>query len=850
MTRKASSLVRILSLGVLCIAVLSFAVAPAALVQQPRAGRLSLQAAATPHGLPVDFTKPVVYPAGGSEGASAVAVADLDGDGHLDLVMTSRCQTAKNCSHGEVSVLLGNGDGTFRAPVNYSSGGQYPTAVAVQDVNGDGYPDIVVSNDSENSDANHGGVSVLLANGDGTFQAAVSYSSGGSQATSVALGDVNGDGTLDLVVANGDGTVAILLGNGDGSFQDAITYSANGIGPVSVAVADLNGDGKLDLVVANCKTADGGGPCNGQNGTGEVSVLLGNGNGTFQSAVSYSSGGYKASSLAIADVNGDGKPDLVVANRCLTSCPGGFGIGGVSVLLGNGDGSFQSPVSYSSGAGDAISVAIADVNGDGHPDLVVANARGVGNRATGRVSILPGNGDGTFQRAILYDSAQLGTSSVAVADVNGDHRPDLIVTNQCANDCREAAVGILLNNLTVGATTEAESSLNPSLVGRSVQQHAKRASTTTTLTSDANPSLYGLPVTFTAQVTTTGPFPPTGRVTLLLNGFFLGRRSLNGGVATLTLALKETGSITAEYSGDDANASSTSSPLNQVVQGPFATTTTITASPNPSTYGQNVTVTATVTSNGPNPPSGSVHFKGVIWGNVGLSNGVATNSRSGIYPAGGSICAHYEGEDPWLPSWSNCIFERVIPADSTTTVVSSPNPSVFGQPVTITATVTSGVGSPLPGPVVFTAGGTILGVRPAENATLQTKLLPGGLATITAQFGGNDRFSGSSGSVAQTVNPVSTTTTLTSSKNPSPPGRTVTFTVNITRADGGWANSGTVTFMAGSTTLGTVTLDRAGIAKISTAALPVGSTVIQATYNGTATFGSSSAAITQTVSGS
>ena len=128
-----------------------------------------------------------------------------------------------------------------------------------------------------------------------------------------------------------------------------------------MAVADVNGDGKPDLLVTN--------ECSSGCTNGSVSVLLGNGDGTFQTAVSYGSGGEYALSVAVADVNGDGKPDMLVANDCASGCTNGL----VSVLLGNGDGTFQTAVSYSSGGVDAWAVAVGDMNGDGKPDLVVAN---------------------------------------------------------------------------------------------------------------------------------------------------------------------------------------------------------------------------------------------------------------------------------------------------------------------------------------------------------------------------------------------------------------------------------------------------------------------------------------------
>jgi hypothetical protein len=245
------------------------------------------------------------------------------------------------------------------------------------------------------------------------FAPAVPYGSGGESAYSIAVADVNGDGKPDLVVANSDSnTVGVLLGNGDGTFQTVITYISGGIpgNPLAVAVADVNGDGKPDLLVGNWANS--------------VGVLLGNGDGTFQPVVTYDSGGQQPNSIAVADVNGDGKPDLLVANLCDASGNCAPGVSNIGVLLGNGDGTFRPAVTYSSG-GSAWSIAVSDVNGDGKRGLVVANSLPA---QAGVVGVLLGNGDGTFQSVVTYDSAG-SINSVAVGDVNGDGKPDLVVAN-------------------------------------------------------------------------------------------------------------------------------------------------------------------------------------------------------------------------------------------------------------------------------------------------------------------------------------------------------------------------------------------------------------------------------------
>ena len=272
-------------------------------------------------------------------------------------------------------------------------------------------------------------ISRLRAMGSNTplFLPLMTYDSGG-QSYSVAVADVNGDGKPDLLMANADGSVRVLLGNGDGTFQSTVSYKSGGAFADSVAVADVNGDGKPDLLVANaCGTSS---TCQ----AGSVGALLGNGDGTFQAAVTYPSGMNEAFAVAVADVNGDGKQDLLVG--------GGGENDNVGVLLGNGDGTFQPVVSYSSGGNTALSVAVADVNGDGKPDLVMAIA------FYNTVAILLGNGNGTFQAATTYGSGGILPRSVAVADLNGDGKPDVAVSNFCGStiNCLPGKVGVLLNN--------------------------------------------------------------------------------------------------------------------------------------------------------------------------------------------------------------------------------------------------------------------------------------------------------------------------------------------------------------------------------------------------------------------
>ena len=339
------------------------------------------------------FEAPLEYPV--PPGPTAAAIGDLDGDGHPDLAVVNWLSNSK------VSILLGNGDGTLQAAVSYGAG-LWPRSLAIGDFDGDGHPDLAVTDFSRDS------VSILLGDGDGTFQVKVDYGVG-HQPESLAVGDFNGDGHSDLAVTNSDdGNVSILLGNGDGTFQAKVDYGV-GERPGSLAVGDFDGDGHLDLAVANSG-------CSGwwcePSRPGSVSVLLGNGDGTFQARVDYGAGDW-TNSLATGDLNGDGYLDLAVANGASDT---------FSIYLGNGDGTFQPGVDYG-GISSSTYMAIGDFDEDGHLDLVMPGDRS-------RLSIFLGNGDGTFQAPA---SCAGFADAVVVEDFNGDHHLDLATVHTDRN---------------------------------------------------------------------------------------------------------------------------------------------------------------------------------------------------------------------------------------------------------------------------------------------------------------------------------------------------------------------------------------------------------------------------------
>jgi len=360
---------------------------------------LILVVRAAPAAQPVSFRAPDVYPI---QGATQLIAADFNGDGYPDLAVPQN-----SYSYNTVAILLNNGHGSFRPAVTYTVGAQ-PSAVAAGDFNGDGKLDLAVANGNncyELPQPCSSSFSILLGNGDGTFQPAITYSAG-SAPVAVAAGDFNHDGKLDLVLVNNgyiaEGTtVSVLIGNGDGSFQPAVDYTA-AEGADSVALADFNGDGKLDLAV----------------GTGSgIALLLGNGDGTFQPAALV--GVPNVSAVAAGDLNGDGKIDLVAC------APDNLrGADTVYVLLGNGNGTFQSPVGYRAEA-YPYALTLADLNGDGNLDVAVANAAELYRDATTPgVTVLLGAGDGTLQRGRSYNyfSANEG---IAAADFRHDGQMDL-----------------------------------------------------------------------------------------------------------------------------------------------------------------------------------------------------------------------------------------------------------------------------------------------------------------------------------------------------------------------------------------------------------------------------------------
>ena len=375
-------------------------------------------------------------------------------------------------------------------------------------------------------------------------------------------------------------------------------------------------------------------------------------------------------------------------------------------------------------------------------------------------------------------------------------------------------------------------------------QVVAKAATTTALTSSANPSVFGQSVTFTATVSSAYPVALSGSVQFFDGATSIGTSTLASGVATLATSGLTLGShsITAVYSGDGIFLTSTSSPLTQVI-GQAATSTVVASSLNPSRFGQTVTFTATISlTSGAGTPTGTVTFKdgAITIGSGSIVGTTATFATSILSVAVHTITAEYGGDTNFSGSTSPNLTQTVNQGTTSTAVVSSLNPSIFGNSITLTATlnVTAGVGTPT-GTVTFRDGATTIGTGTvaAGTVTFATSLLSVGPHSITALYGGDTNFAGSTSLVVtQVVNQGSTSTTVASSFNPSTYGASVTFTSTTVVSIGAGTLTGTVAFFDGVTSLGSSSIGVGGIATLAVSNLTVGSHSITTIFSGDTNF--------------
>jgi hypothetical protein len=385
-------------------------------------------------------------------------------------------------------------------------------------------------------------------------------------------------------------------------------------------------------------------------------------------------------------------------------------------------------------------------------------------------------------------------------------------------------------------------------------QVVSQASTTTALTSNPNPSSLSQTVTFTATVAAQYQAAITGSVTFMNGSTTLGSAPIAKNKATFTSAFSTAGTdpITAVYTGDANNLTSSSQALSQVVTN-APTTTTVTSSGSPAFDGQPVTFTATVTSSYGAIPNGELvtfYDSGTRIGAGNTQGGAATMTTSSLTAGAHTITATYAGDSSFEASTSKAINQTISLNTTTILLTTNANPAAYGLPVTFTVTVSSVLsGGPTPtGTVTFKNGTVALGVatlNPQGSATLTTVTLGAGVYAITVAYNGDTSSAKStSGTLNQTVNAAATTTQLVSSVSPAALGESVTFTA-IVRSATAFA-TGSVTFAAGSTVLGTATL-ATGSAKLAVATLPAGASTVTATYTGSANVAGSAASMIQSV---
>ena len=817
------------------------------------------------------FQSALTCPAGNSP--VSVAVGDFNKDGKPDLAIAGDCGSSTCSQPGEVSILLGNGDGSFQSAATYALGFS-PSSIFAGDINGDANLDLVVANacGKDSSCQSNGTATVLLGDGKGGFTSGGDVQLGNSP-SAVTLGDLNGDGSLDLVAAyRADNKVGVLLGNGDGTFKPQVTYKV-GTAPSAVVVADFNGDGKRDVAVANFKDS-------------KVSVLFGNGDGTLQSAVHYPVGVGPESLVAI-DPNNSGRADLVTANGNGGVTPRGSD---VTVLRNLAPAGLQ-PTFTNLTPSQMITY--------GTPTITL------GGKICAGPQCVPMGEQVTI--TIQGQPPQTATISDNTGDFSTTYPTGTIpagtytITYSYAGDAMFNPASDNSTTLTVNPATPVFSNLAPSQM-----------------------ISYGTPmITLGGTICAPGGVcPPMGeQVTITIQGQPPQTATISDNTGDFSTTYPTgtiptgTYTITYSYAGDaNLNPATDSSTTLTVTQ---ATTTTVVTAvpPSPSSYNQDIMFTATVTGANGGNPTGTVSFTadgnpipnctGLLLMSLKNGTGKQGSSKRGLPQGNGSaatcdvptglpvgqhtIQATYNGDSNY--QGSSGMLQYQVNMATTTTVVTAvpPSPSSYNQDIQFTATVTGAFGGSPTGTVDFTADGTPIpnctglplvslkkdtgkGGRgtsksqPQDGSAATCDVptgLPVGQHTIQATYNGDSNYQGSSGMLPYQVN-MATTTTVVTAVPPSPSNynQDIQFTATVTGAFGG-SPTGTVDFTADGSPIPNCTglplmsmkngtgkqgsLKKGAPQDNGSAAtcdvptgLPVGQHTIQATYNGDSNYQGSS----------
>jgi FG-GAP-like repeat len=326
----------------------------------------------------------------------SIAVGDFNNDTWLDIVVA-------NSETHNIELNLGHSDGTFKREMTHSTGaGSYPYSVAVGDINNDQRLDIVVAHFGMNS------IGILFGLGNGSFITPPAIFTHSSRPIWINLADLNNDQQTDIAIADyGTQSVSILYGFGNGTFTEPIKHSTGDDSlPSAVIGGDFNNDNQTDLVVANT-------------GTNSLGIFLRNKDGIFLEQIFYSTGrDSRPRSIAVGDFNGDTLLDIAVAN---------YGAKNIGVLLGRGNGTFANQTTYSIDPANPYVISAVDFNNDKRIDLIISN------EGTNNIGFLLGNGDGTFKIPQMYFTGSSSSIAMATGDFNNDHQPDISVVNNDTN---------------------------------------------------------------------------------------------------------------------------------------------------------------------------------------------------------------------------------------------------------------------------------------------------------------------------------------------------------------------------------------------------------------------------------
>lgn len=789
------------------------------------------------------FTTGASYPTGNAP--YGVVAADFNGDHVLDLAVT-------NAQDNTVTILLGNGDGTFRLGTTISEPGVYPTQLVAADFNGDGKMDLAVVNLCGTGQygcfptaepLGPANVAILLGNGDGTFTVAPTMPATGIEPTAIAAADLNQDGFIDLVVANSSNNLTLLMGNGDGTFSPASNTPSTGyVGPPrGIAIGDFNGDGTLDVAVTS-------------SGDNAIAILL-NQNCVGlpapqcsltpvppQLATVVPTG---LTAIATADMNADGVLDLVVVNP---------GANTVSILLGDGTGRFNPPPwpnqSFATGSSPQA-LALTDFNMDGRLDVVTANQSGsysVLRQAAVIQLQLTTNNSALVYGYVPSLAVQLTPPPGAPAGPTGTINlldGSTQITSTTLSGYQYQIQFVLPPGYFFGAGTHQLTAVYSgdtnflSVTSNAVTETVMTSATTTTLGSNLSNGPYGTPVTLTASIQPQAPAPATGTVTFTdtTNSTTLGTATVSGNSAQLSLTNLGVGShaIVATYSGDSNCTGSSSASVTETIT-QATTTTAISATPMSSSLGQSVTFTATITPTPNNPATGSVLFldSGTPIGSGTVSNNTAHFTSSTVGVGTHNITAQYGGDANFIGSTSTVVTETVNPGTATIYLVLYEVGTTYGQNAGLSTTVQSGPSLPTPtGTLTFMDGSTVLGTASLVNGSAQFTLpiLTVGSHSISAKYSGDANYqAGTSNASTETVTVATTTTSLSANLTSTIYGQPVTFTATIQPQYGG-AATGSVYLYDGAQVVGATTPSN-NSAVFVVSSLAAGSHSLSAYYNG------------------